>query len=150
MQPLYDVTSSQFVVHVQQQPSSSSARDKFQGPSRPIKVKKTAAPSFIGLKLRLKVRPRRTCLDAASLTLNYTVRWNFFRRRCCSRFSGLFSQNSGESCHFALCKIVEVHFITHRACIRWEMQLLLWAARVRWAAVSGRCRICYSVLQAQP
>jgi hypothetical protein len=53
--PLYDVTSSQFVVHVQQQPSSVGIVGNIQGPVRPLKVKKTTAPSFIGLKIRLKV-----------------------------------------------------------------------------------------------
>jgi hypothetical protein len=53
--PLYDVTSSQFVVHVQQQSSNVGAIGKIQGPVRPVKVKKTTVPSFIGLKLRLKV-----------------------------------------------------------------------------------------------
>jgi hypothetical protein len=53
--PLYDVTSSQFVVHVQQQSSNVGAMGKIQGPVRPVKVKKTTVPSFIGLKLRLKV-----------------------------------------------------------------------------------------------
>ncbi len=57
-EPLYDVTSSQFVVHVQQQPSSTAIVSKLQGPIRPLKVKKTAVPSFVGLKLRLKVRKR--------------------------------------------------------------------------------------------
>jgi hypothetical protein len=54
--PLYDVTSSQFVVHVQQQPSNIGTVGQLQGPNRPVKVKKTTTPSFIGLKLRLKVR----------------------------------------------------------------------------------------------
>ncbi len=57
--PLYDVTSSQFVVHVQQQQQQQQpnvgATGKIQGPTRPVKVKKTTVPSFIGLKLRLKV-----------------------------------------------------------------------------------------------
>jgi hypothetical protein len=64
MQPLYDVTSSQFVVHVQQQPSSSGIGEKHQGPNRPIKIKKTTVPSFIGLKLRLKVR--KDCVGFAT------------------------------------------------------------------------------------
>lgn len=62
MQPLYDVTSSHFVVHVQQQPSGSGVGEKLQGPNRPVKVKKTTTPSFIGLKLRLKVWKQRNYL----------------------------------------------------------------------------------------
>ena len=46
---------SQFVVHVQQQSSNVGAIGKIQGPVRPVKVKKTTVPSFIGLKLRLQV-----------------------------------------------------------------------------------------------
>ncbi len=75
MQPLYDVTSSRFVVHVQQQPSGSGIGEKLQGPNRPIKVKKTSAPSFIGLKLRLKVFRQREYFFAslASLTVGISV-----------------------------------------------------------------------------
>jgi hypothetical protein len=54
-EPLYDVTSSQFVVHVQQHPSIVATSKQIQGPVRPIKVNRADVPSFIGLKLRLKV-----------------------------------------------------------------------------------------------
>ncbi len=77
--PLYDVTSSQFVVHVQQQPSSVGIVGNIQGPIRPLKVKKTTAPSFIGLKLRLKVC--EGCLHfsfTCSSDSQMKVRWNFF------------------------------------------------------------------------
>jgi hypothetical protein len=67
--PLYDVTSSQFVVHVQQQPSSARIGENIQVPIRPVKVKKSTTPSFIGLKLRLKVCEDRLCfLSLAALT----------------------------------------------------------------------------------
>ena len=70
-EPLYDVTSSQFVVHVQQQPSSSGIGSKLQGPIRPPKVKKIPVPSFVGFKLRLKVRKQCSCFGLPlSLTCN--------------------------------------------------------------------------------
>lgn len=58
--PLYDVTSSQFVVHVQQQPSSVGIVGNIQGPIRPLKVKKNNCTIFY--------RPQTSA----------QVRWNFF------------------------------------------------------------------------
>ena len=86
--PLYDVTSSQFVVHVQQQPSNIGSGGQLQGPSRPVKVKKTTSPSFIGLKLRLKVRKEIACIFPASFSnLHIKVRWHFLSCRHRTKFS---------------------------------------------------------------